>query len=612
MNKTLENIIKRHIDDPLMINQIIVTVFVTINNIHSIKNKLIKELVIANSNPLYLELIGIVDSFDFDDLIEAFEIAIPTEESQTNGAVYTPKRIKEYIINKAIDDRTKPVENLLAGDVSCGCGAFLFSLTTHIRSKTKKTFSNIYERQIFGLDISDNSITRAKILLTLLAIYKGEDKTKFNFNLFTGNALSFDWMSIQKVKSNNGFDIIVGNPPYVRAKNIDSKSKELLKNWQVTKTGNPDLYIPFFEIGMEFLTDRGILGYITVNSFFKSVNARSLRNYISDNQFSLSIINFGHEQVFENKLTYTCLCFLTKYKCSYLKYTKISSFKLDSVKKQDFDKINYDNLDNHRGWLMSNPQSLSNIKRIENIGTPLGELLPIKNGIATLSNSIYIFRPLRETSNLYYFEKNGIEYAVEKGICRDIIKPNILKYEHQILEVQEKIIYPYTNGINPLSLIEEDTLKVGFKKAYKYLETNKNELAKRDKGKADYSAWYAFGRTQALTDKGLKLLFPYMAKHPHFVYTDNKEMLIYCGYAIFSDSENQLLVLKKILESSLFDYYMHNTSKPYASGYFSYAKNYVKHFGVCDLNRSERIELLGLTDKNLIDEFVIDKYQVNV
>jgi hypothetical protein len=363
---------------------------------------------------------------------------------------------------------------------------------------------------------------------------------------------------------------------------------------------------------MKFLSDKGQLGYITVNSFFKSVNARSLRKYISENKYSLTVINFGHEQVFENKLTYTCLCFLTKSKSDSLRYTKTNSHRLKEIHNQDLDTIFYDTLDNHRGWLLSNPKSLTNIKRIENTGTPLGELLPIKNGIATLSNSIYIFRPIRETEDFHFFEKNGAEFAVEKGICRDIIKPNILKFEHEIPNIQEQIIYPYTNGINPLSLIEEDDFQKDFKKAYNYLEMHKSELAKRDKGNADYGAWYAFGRTQALTDKGLKLLFPYMSKHPHFVYTDNKEMLIYCGYAIFSDSKNQLLALKRILESSVFDYYMHNTSKPYASGYFSYAKNYVKHFGVCNLNEPEQNELLGLSDKKLIDEFVMDKYQVVV
>src|SRR5690606_28485906 len=118
------------------------------------------------------------------------------------------------------------------------------------------------------------------------------------------------------------------------------------------------------------------------------------------------------------------------------------------------------------------------------------------------------------------------------------------------------------------------------------------------------------GRTQALTDKGKKLMFPYMAKHPHFVYTDNAEMLIYCGYAIFSESEKELKVLKRILESDVFDYYMHKTSKPYASGYFSYAKNYVKHFGVVQLSHSEKERLLGLIDVQSINEFIIEKYNI--
>jgi type I restriction-modification system DNA methylase subunit len=231
MNKTLENIIRRHINDPGLINKIIVTVFATTNNLHSIKNRLIKGLVLSNTDPLYLELMGLVDRFDFDDLIEAFEIAIPSEESQTNGAVYTPKRIKEYIIQRTLNEIDKPTEAIISGDVSCGCGAFLFSLATHIKRITKASLADIYNHQIFGLDISDNSITRAKILLALLAIHEGEDEKQFNFNLFVGNALNFNWLSIDKIRTNEGFDVIVGNPPYVRAKHLDSRSKDLLKNW---------------------------------------------------------------------------------------------------------------------------------------------------------------------------------------------------------------------------------------------------------------------------------------------------------------------------------------------------------------------------------------------
>ena len=139
---------------------------------------------------------------------------------------------------------------------------------------------------------------------------------------------------------------------------------------------------------------------------------------------------------------------------------------------------------------------------------------------------------------------------------------------------------------------------------------NKPDLQKRDKGNGEYSAWYAFGRTQALTDNGYKLMFPYMAKSPHFVYTDDKEMLIYCGYAVFNESPQELKILKRILESSVFEYYVAHTSKPYSSGYFSYAKNYVKNFGICDLNDEERYFLSNGVTKEQVNDFLIKKYQL--
>ena len=133
----------------------------------------------------------------------------------------------------------------------------------------------------------------------------------------------------------------------------------------------------------------------------------------------------------------------------------------------------------------------------------------------------------------------------------------------------------------------------------------------RDNGQKPYETWYAFGRSQAIGDRGRKLLFPYMAAQPHFVYTDKEDMLIYCGYAIFSESEDDLLVLKRILESSVFDYYMQNTAKPYSTGYYSYAKNYVKGFGILQLSKVLKMKLLSFQDKDAINAYVEKLYNVS-
>ncbi len=610
MNKKFQKIIQQYIENEHLVNQMIVTTFVAKNTIKVEHNRLIQNLLLEETHPDYLEIANLFPFFSFEELIEAFEVAIPSKDVQTNGAVYTPKIIKDFIIFESLQNLQQPLEVILGADIACGCGAFLYSLAVTIHKRTNKTIESIIEEQLYGLDINPSSILRAKILLSLLALSKGEDKEALDFQLYVGNTLDFDWKVVEAVKENGGFDLIVGNPPYVRAKNIDADSKKLLKKWQVTKSGNPDLYLPFFEIGYKNLNDKGVLGYITVNSFYRSVNARSLRTYFEGYQVSLKIIDFGHEQIFGKKLAYTCLCFLSRTKSQEIYFTKSSSKSLSSLEETDFTPISYRTLNAHRGWLLNNPKAIENIQRIEACGTPLGKLYSIKNGIATLSNDTYIFRPLEEDDGFYFFEKNGKNYQIEKGICRDIIKPNILKYEHEIPNLKEKVIYPYSNGISPLSLIEGDFFQSNYPSTYEYLLDFKDKLAKRDKGKGNYGAWYAFGRTQALTDKGLKLLFPYMAKQPYFVFTNQKDMLIYCGYAIFSESESDLLVLKKLLESKVFDYYMQNTSKPYASGYYSYAKNYVKNFGVYELSSEEREYLLGEESKEEVDKFFEEKYKI--
>ncbi|WP_429382133.1 Eco57I restriction-modification methylase domain-containing protein [Mucilaginibacter sp. UYCu711] len=68
--------------------------------------------------------------------------------------------------------------------------------------------------------------------------------------------------------------------------------------------------MPFFQIGINALNPTGRLGYITVNTFIKSVNGRALRQYFQDEALDLTIINFGGEQVFAERNTYTRICII--------------------------------------------------------------------------------------------------------------------------------------------------------------------------------------------------------------------------------------------------------------------------------------------------------------
>lgn len=621
ISKELSGFLNKLSDNLLIVNKLIVGAYLEFNNIKVSNNELILSCIEGNDKDTVQAFINLIqqknEKFDFEDVIHLFETSIPSKDITVNGAVYTPNYIKDYIVDETLDKfPDSELANIKVADIACGTGAFLYTVAQKIKSKSSKMYSEIFNENIYGLDISEYTIQRAKILLSLLAVSNGEDESRFDFNLEIGNALSFCW----KEKGVDSFDAVIGNPPYVRAKNLSDENKQLLSNWEVTKTGNPDLYIPFFQIGLELLKPDGVLGYITVNTFKRSVNARSLRDYFKKNQFDLSILDFGSSQVFKNKSTYTCIVFVEKKKSNSIKYQKVTIDNIQNKKVKTFTNINYNRLNNKKGWILNKPIVLEAISKIESTGIPLGEKFPIRNGLATLSNDIFIFKPVDEDEK-YFYHQNGKLHKIEKEICRDIIKPNRLKYESEIPTLKEQIIFPYHQenlqsnlfGLksDKIRVLDEDFFRTKYPNAYSYLKENKEQLLNRDKGKNKKYKWFEFGRTQALNDFGKKLLFPYMARQPYFVYSDQKDLLLYAGYAIYFDSEKELKVLKKILESNIFWYYIKQTSKPYSGNFFALAKNYVKDFGVCELDENEKEYLLNTDSLDERNKFLLDKYELN-
>lgn len=626
MNQNIIKYLEKYSSDTKDVNRLLVSSFLSLNKIYKVKNVFINNYIIHEENELeqlneFLKLLN-KEVFDIEELIEFFEFVISPEDKEVNGAVFTPEYIRKYIVENTLKNQSDKNSNSLKfGDIACGCGGFFKTITESLKIKTNKTYYSIYKDNIFGLDIQEYSIVRTKILLCLLAIINNEDCEEFQFNLYCGNALSYDWNIDEQIKKNKGFDIIVGNPPYVGATKIDLETKKLLKNWSVSKSGKSDLYIPFFEIGLENLNENGVLGYITVNTFYKSLNGRSLRSYFSNNKYDFTIVDFRGEQLFKNRSTYTCICLISKLESTSIKYIKSKSKDIFSIKKSNFISIPYTELNDFDGWFLIDKKTKKIINKIESTGQKLGNKFEIRNGFATLKNNVYVFTPIRETDEFYFMLKDKVEYKIEKNICREAIKPNTLKLASEIENHTEKLIFPYiieNLDINlfkekkqTLKIIDENTLKSKYSNTYKYLTTQKEILSKRDKGNREYEAWYAFGRNQALLISGYKLLLPYITSEPCFVYTENQDLLFYNGYAIFSDSIEELHVLQKILMSKIFWFYIETTSKPYAGNYFSVAKNYIKNFGICDLTDNEKIELLRIEDKNTVDKFLIDKYGID-
>jgi len=597
---------------PKDVDRLIISAFLEINKLELKKNKLLKSYSISSKNKEeYSSLLEFVSAiyvdtkvFGFEELIELFEFVISPADRIINGAIYTPQKIRTFIVEEAFKKINTIDNSIKISDIAMGCGGFLFNASIELKKRTDKTYSKIFKNHIFGLDIQEYSVNRTKLLLSLLALQSGEDIEEFQFNLFQGDSLDFDWAIA--IDDFNGFSIILGNPPYVCARNLDKETKEKLKNWEVCQSGNSDLYIPFFQIAIENLAENGTLGFITMNSFFKSLNGRALRDYFQRKELAISIIDFGSEQVFKSKNTYTCICFIENKAEQFISYTESVTKNLG--RKLPFKKIRYNILDSIKGWNLKDNKIIS---KIESTGIPFGELYQTRHGIATLKNDIYIFRPVDEDENYFYLQ-NGSLYKIEKGICKDIVNSNKLSREVSLNTLKEKVIFPYDHQEKP-KLLDENLMKESFPEAYKYLQNKRKILAERDKGKGNYEKWFAFGRTQSLEKIKNKMFFPkYSDRTPNFIINSDEDLLFYNGLAVVGSSETEMEIIKKIMESNIFWYYIKTTSKPYSSDYYSLNGNYIKNFGVCELTEKEKKFLIEETDQNILNEFFEDKYELKV
>ena len=576
MNKEILDFLKKYGSNVFEINKLIVSAFLIEKDIVEIKNKKIKSLIIQKNEleyPSLLEFIEIIrkdkNTFCFEELLELFEFVISPSDKLVNGAIYTPDNIRQYITEQSFETlKIKSFNKIKVVDIACGCGGFLIDASKELKAKTNKSYKKIFQDNIYGVDIQKYSVERTEILLALLAITEGEDEKEFIFNIYQGDSLKYDWEETK-------FDLILGNPPYVCSRNMDEETKKSMKEWSTCRTGHPDLYIPFFQIGYELLKEDGILGYITVNSFINSVNGRAIREYFEEQKALLKIVDFGDEQVFQSRMTYTCLCFIQKNHNGFVSYTQEKSTLLEKLHKLEFIKEEYKDLDSFKGWNLKNN---TYVKEIESRGIPFGDIYDTKSGIATLKNNVYIFKPIKEDKKYYYRDENT---PIEKEICKDIVNSNKLAKYDNFDELIEKIIFPYIHDEEgkPIFIEKNEFLKK-YPKAYEYLLTQKELLSIRDKGNGKYSDWYAFGRGQSLELRKEKLFFPQLVKKGfETFYSEDENLYFYNGMCAYA-SKKELKKLQKIMKSDDFWKYVENRAKHYASGYYGLGRNYLKDFGI--------------------------------
>lgn len=280
---------------------------------------------------LLLEITNTFNKYNFsqidrDILGKMYEQFITREERKRLGQFYTPEPIIDYILDQT--GYVNNIENKKIIDISCGSGGFITRATKRLidkleEEKDKESVIKKVIDHIYGLDINPFAcyLAETNILLQLLDIIIEIKQNNHKFkvpkiNIFQTNTmeslslLSNEEQNIKDIKNKtgkfiDGFDFVVGNPPYLEAKKMDKKIKELCaETCPNVASGAFDLFVCFVDKGLRLLKKGGKLGYIFPNKFLIANYAKKMREELLHNYSIKEIVDVSECEVFENVSVY--------------------------------------------------------------------------------------------------------------------------------------------------------------------------------------------------------------------------------------------------------------------------------------------------------------------
>ncbi|GFM17878.1 type I restriction-modification system methyltra nsferase subunit [Mycobacterium sp. PO1] len=248
---------------------------------------------------------------------------------------YAERQQKAYIEFQFI------LQDIKVLDLACGSGAFLVYVFDYLFRENQRVADilgdaalystddfvrNILTTNIFGVDLNRESVEITKLSLWLKTAEKNKPLASLDGNIKCGNSLidnamftdkPFNWSEdFAAVIAKGGFDVVVGNPPYVNAiemsRNIAAPERRFMRSGYTTAVGAVDLYIYFFERGIELLKPGGKLGFITPNRWLSVSYGAALRQWLIDNTEFDSILNASDTHVFEDADVYPVITILNK------------------------------------------------------------------------------------------------------------------------------------------------------------------------------------------------------------------------------------------------------------------------------------------------------------
>ncbi len=406
------------------------------------------------------ELLGKV----FENLLASDHTKTQTTARKQSGSFYTPREVVDYMVDEAlllyfaqavtVDDQIvfkQQLRELLAYtsdrnpftaettaaliaaiaalrilDPACGAGAFPMGILNKLVQVLRKLdpynahWQTDYIRKlylinhcIYGIDLQPSAvqITKLRFFMALL-VSQQIDMTADNFGitalphletkLLVGDSLMplatvTQWLR----QMDGGFDIVIGNPPYVRQEAIKHLKESFQKNYACF-TGTADLYVYFFERAVTLLKPDGVLSFITSNKWYRAKYGTKLRRWLNQHTRLQQLLDFGAEAVF-SAIAYPTIVIATRRPQPVNKPAADEQIQVLNWKQQapiatfpavfaaESFKVAQAELKDE-GWQLEPPLQRQLLARIRQAGTPLGQYVHGRfyYGIKTGLNAAFV------------------------------------------------------------------------------------------------------------------------------------------------------------------------------------------------------------------------------
>jgi type I restriction-modification system DNA methylase subunit len=419
-------------------------------------------------------------------------------------------------------------------DPACGSGAFLIAAFDYLMQqyervdrelkalgcKPKNGNSLEFDRSIlsnnlYGVDLLPESAEITKLSLWLKTAQAGKTLTYLDDNIKAGNSIvadsnvadtAFDWKAeFPQIFADGGFDVVLGNPPYVRQELLSLIKPYLQANYE-SYNGVADLYTYFYELGLKILKPKGVLSYIVTNKWLRSGYGEPLRKFFASQGLLEQIIDFGHAPIFEDADTFPCIVAVRKPNASLciseteseieqgksepnspvivcrVPREELANINLTQYVQQHGYQISRDRF-NANAWSLEPPAVDELMQKIKQVGVPLKDFAGVKPlyGIKTGFNEAFL---IDEAT------KNSLVQADPKSA--EIIKPylrgqDIKRWSPEWANLWVILLKSSTDSLWPWSNANDQAEEVfaqTFPSVYKYMKPMQEKLSKRsDKGR---------------------------------------------------------------------------------------------------------------------------------